>query len=294
MADQKIEFRKNRAFGENLNDSFLFIKYNLKHLLQSIFAITALFMLTQAIFNGLYQSRVGSIWTALLQGRNSSQFRGSDIFNFQYFMVILFALLTYISLQVALTAYVKYYLENDGKKPGIEEVWNIFIKYFFRIILYNIPLFLLIIAGCFFCLAPGIYLWVVFVPFTTIAMIEDKGFSDTFSRCFELIKENFWMSLGLYVVAYFIYNISSAIVGLVVSAVIGLVTYLTSKSLSATMAIVTSFLNIFSFCFYIIFLVSATLNYFTLVEIKDGTGILNRINNIGKKNNDYDNVEEEY
>lgn len=294
MAEQKIEFRKNRGFGENLNDTFQFIKQNFKPLFKSFFAICGIFMSTQAIFNGLYQSSFVGSWTTILQGATGSKFRISEVFNWQYCLVILFMLLTYIAMQVTVAAYIKHCIVHDGEQPGIEEVWAIFSKYFFRVLIYNIPVLLMIVAGMFFCLFPGVYLWVVFVPFTFITVIENTDLGRTYSRCFELVKENFWLSLGIYVVSYLIYSISGSIVGMIVSGIIGLVAFITTKSFGTTYGIATSVLNIFTFCFYIIFLLSAAFNYFSLVEMKDGTGIMDRINKIGNKTTDHDNRKELY
>ena len=298
MADQKIELRKIRDFGVNISDSFVFLRQNLKPLLKAFFAICGIFMLGQAIFNGLYQSHsTGTIFQQLFSGgARTRQFNSpyTSIFSIEYLMVIIFMLLTIASMHVVLGAYVKYYLENDGKEPGIEDIWNIFKKYFFKIFIYTIPIGLLTIIGCIFCLVPGIYLWVVFVPFTFVVMIEDADFGTAFTRCFEINKENFWSSFGLYLVVILIYYFSSLIISIVVGIVVGVAAYFTTKDIGATVGIVSSFLNIFSFTFYIIFLVSAALNYFTLTEQRDGTGILSRIDNIGTGKNNFDNIEEQY
>jgi len=299
MAEQKIELRKIRDFGVNINDTFIFLRQNLRSLLSSFFAICGIFMLGQAIFNGIYQSHaMGSIFQQLFSGRiKPGQYNGNPyagIFSVEYFMLIIFMLLTIASMHVVLGAYIKYYLENDGKQPGITEIWDIYKKYFFRIFFYNILIGLLTIIGLVFCFIPGIYLWVVFVPFTFVVMIEDADFGTAFSRCFQIIKENFWPSFALYLVVIFIYYFSSLIVSSVVGLVIGLAAYFTTKNISSTIGIVTSFLNIFSFTFYIIFFISAALHYFSLTEQRDGTGILNRIGNIGTDKNNFDNIEEQY
>jgi hypothetical protein len=62
----------------------------------------------------------------------------------------------------------------------------------------------------------------------------------------------------------------------------------------ATGGVVTSFLNIFSFTFYIIYFISLSFHYFNLVEKRDGTGILSRINSIGDTTDNFNNIEEEY
>jgi hypothetical protein len=81
---------------------------------------------------------------------------------------------------------------------------------------------------------------------------------------------------------------------LVITAILKWFSGIANFNMGTTITMITSFLNIFSLCFYTIFFISAALNYFNLVEIKDGTGILNRISNIGKTKNDLENIEEQY
>jgi hypothetical protein len=297
MAQQKIELRKVRDFGQNINDTFLFLRQNLKPLLKSFFVICGIFMLGQAIFNGIYQSNSMGVFDEIFKGRRrtggySSPYAG--IFTIEYLLTIVFMLLTYVSMKVVVGAYLKFYLENDGQQPGIEDIWKIFRQYFFRVFLYSIPISVLTILGFILCIIPGFYLWAVWVPFSLVVMIEDASFNGAFNRCFEIIRQNFWISVAIYVVVYLIYSVSSSIISAVVGVVIGLGAYFTTKNVSTAIGIATSFLNIFSFVFYIIFFISAGLQYFTLVEQRDGTGILNRIDSIGSDKSKFDNIEEQY
>ncbi len=294
MAEQKIEFRKIRDFGENLNDTFLFIRMQFKPLLASFFAICGVLMVIQAILYGIYQSGAMGGLGDLLSGRKIRENRVSDILNVGYFSMIFSMWITFVAMQVAFTAYIKLYVENNGNTPSIEDVWSVFKQYFFKILLYGIPITLLTLIGFVFCLAPGVWLAVVWVPFVFIVMMEDKDFGNAFSRCFEIVKENFWSSFAVYLVAFLVYNFSSGIVGLVVGAIAGVIAYLSTKDISTTVGIVTSFLNIFSYTFYIVYLVSIAFHYFTLVEKRDGTGLLSRIDSIGTKDSNFNNIEEEY
>lgn len=289
MVEEKISFRKVREFGENLNDTFLFIRQNLKPLLLSFFAICGVFMLGKAIFSGIYQSKSFGIFdqfTASLRHNRTTALE--SIFSPEYFILILFSLAAYVSMKVALAAYIKFYVENNNTQPTIEDVWAIFRKYFFRVLIYSIPVFLLMCIGFIFCLIPGIYLMVVFVPFDIILMMEDASFSDAFTRCFTLIKENFWISFAIYLIAVIIYYFSTLIIGVVIGAIVGAATYFSTKSVGTTAGMVTSFLNLFSGVFYIIFFVSAALQYFNLVEMHDGTGILQQIESLGS--NEQNNI----
>jgi hypothetical protein len=297
MAEQKIELRKVRDFGQNINDSFVFLRQNLKPLLKSFFAICGIFMIGQAIFSGIYQSHSLGVFDQIFSGRINPayQSRGlSDVFNFEYLLMLIFMMLTFVAMNTALGAYIKFYLENDGRQAGIDDIWTIFKTYFFKVFFFSVPVVLLIIVGTVLCVLPGIYLGVVLVPFSFIIMIEDTGLNGAFNRCFEIIKDNFWSSLVIYFVAYLIYSVSSGIISAVVSLIFGAAAYFTTKSIGSTVAVATSFFNIFSHLFYVIYFIATALQYFTLVEQRDGTGILNRINNIGSDKNSFDNIEEQY
>ena len=102
------------------------------------------------------------------------------------------------------------------------------------------------------------------------------------------------MSFAIYLVSYMIYSFSGLIIGVVVGLVVGVITYLNTNSIGTTAGFVSSFLNIFTLVFYIIFLVSACFQYFNLVEIRDGAGILQRIKNIGEHPGQFDNTQEQY
>jgi hypothetical protein len=294
MADQKIEFRKIRDFGENINDSLVFIKQNYKGLLASFFAICGVFLLCRSIFNGIYQSKYFGIFDQLRKGINSPERTWTSIFPIEYFLTILFTWLSFTAMNTVLGSYIKIYVEQDGLKPTIEQIWELFKKYFLKILMYSVPVSLLIMAGFVFCLAPGVYLGVVLMPFSLVIIIEDADFGKAFGRCFEIIRGNFWLSLAIYFVAAIIYSFGGAIVSMIVGAIAGIAAFFTTNSIGATAGIVTSIFGVFSSIFYIIFFVSLAFQYFSLVEKRDGTGILQRIESIGGDKNNFNNIEEQY
>src|ERR1700689_65570 len=158
MAEQKVEFRKVRDFGENLSDTFLFIRQNLKSLLKSFFALSGGFMLAYALFNGIYESRAFGIFDQLRKGMIRRENDFSSIFTPEYMITILLALLFYVSMRLSLVAYIKFYVQNNHERPRVEDVWNIFRKYFLIVCIYNIPVFLLMCIGFLLCIVPGIWL----------------------------------------------------------------------------------------------------------------------------------------
>ncbi len=296
MVKAKIELRKIRDFGENFNDTFQFIRQEFKPLLLTFLAISGIFILGQSIFSGIYQKDSFGVFDDLINGRtvrNTADSPFDNMFGFSYLMLVLFGLLAMTSMKVVVAAYFKVYQAKGNETPTIEEVWQVFIRHFIQIFFFDILLWIMIIIGSAFCLAPGVYFMVVFAAFEMVVVIEDISVSEAFSRCFQIVKENFWISLAIYFIAYLIYSFSSGAIGLVVSVIAGAISYLTTKEIGTTLTIVTSILNVFGFVFYLIFAVSLGLHYYNLVEKLDGTGMMDRIDGIGNSNAS-SQIEEQY
>jgi hypothetical protein len=300
MAEQKIELRKIRDLSENLNDTFGFIRQNFKPLVLSFLAIAGIFMLANSILNGIYQGGVmgGAFKDIINRGLIHPNERVPRspfwMFNGTYFLVIILAWANLIAMSTVITCYMKLYDRLKGQSPTIQEVWDEFKKYFLKVLLYSIPIALLTAVGFVFCLIPGIYLAVVFVPFSIALIVEDETFSGAWNRCFTIIKNNFWSSLGIYVLVYIIYSFSAGIISGAFALLTGLASYFTTNDISTTIGMATSVLNIFSFVFYIVFYVSVVLHYFNLAERHYGTGIMQRLDTLGEKGNDFNNVQEQY
>jgi hypothetical protein len=294
MAEQKIEFRKIRDFGEVMNDTFSFIRQNFKPLFKSFFAICSFFMIALAILTGLYQSQYLSGLDELFNGKRMQGDLVRQLASSGYFIMVFFGLSTFVAMQVAIGAYVKSYVTNHGAPPAIEKVWSVFIRYFPRVFLFSLPFTLFTIVGCIFCLFPGVYLWTVFLPFPLVVIMENRGFTETYSRCFDIIMYEFWASFGVYVVGYLIYLIGTTIIEGLFTFMFEMFHIFSTGNITQAKDFVIAFLDIFSYSFYIVFFLAVTLQYFSLVEKKEGTGLLHRINSIGDNKNHFDNIEEQY
>ena len=298
MAEQKVELRKIRDFSENFSDTFLFIRQNLKPLLTSFIGIAGIFMLAYSIVSEVFQRNSMSIFRGVLNGGAAagSGFNSPFAFLFSgtYFLVLLLAWANFVAMNVVVTCYMKLYDARQGSAPGIEDVWNEFKKYFLKVLLYTIPITLLTVIAFLFCLAPGIYLSVVLAPFAIVLIVGDETFSGAWNRCFAIIKENFWQTLGIYFLVYLICAFSGGIISLIVGGIAGAISYLTTHDIGTTVGVVTSVLNIFSYVFYVILYVSVNLNYYSLVEKHDGIGIMRRLDTLGQTGSDFDNTKEQY
>ena len=293
MAEQKVELRKIRDFSEVLNDTFLFIKQNIKPLLASFVAIAGIFMLASAIFTGLYRDSFGSVLQSIIYGTLGSNDSIDSSMSFTYILLPILGWLDVVAMKTSVIAYMKVYEAKGGEAPELMEVWEVFKQYFLKIFFYSIPIVFVIAIGACFCFLPGVYLWVVFLPFEMILVMEDQTFTGAWDRCYTIIRENWWPSFGIYIVAYLINITGTWIVGGIMTVITGIFTYFTTKDFSSTFTIVTSILNVLSFVFFIIFYIAAILNYFSLVEKYDGIGMMKRLEGIGGNTASH-SIEEEY
>lgn len=298
MAQQKVELRKIRDFSDNLNDTFLFIRQNLKPLLASFIAIAGIFMLGHSIVNVLFQRNAGGFFRDLAGGGTP---RGGSfnsplgaMFSGTYLLLLLLAWANFIAMNVVVTCYMKLYDASQGIAPRIEEVWNEFKKYFLKVLVYTIPITLLTMLGLLFCLAPGVYLGVVFAPFAAALIVDDQTFGGAWDRCLAIIKGNFWQSLGIYFLVYLIVAFSAGIISLIVGGITAAISYFTTRDIVSTTSIFTSVLNIFSYVFYIVLYVSINLHYFNLAERHDGTSLMRKLDTLGESDGDFNNIQEQY
>jgi len=244
--------------------------------------------------------------TAINQSRMSDAFKGfssgsanpfgilSAIFSVYYFLTIFLMLLTFVAMKVVVIAYMKVYDEKGSESPTLAEVWPVFTAYFLKVLVYSVPVSIIITIGWFMCLVPGIYLWVVLAPFEALIIVENRSFGDAFSRCFNLVAKNFWMSLGIYVIGMIIYYFGSWILTGIAGMFVGFSSLFTLKDISNTTIIITSLLGVFGYVFYIIYLVAVNLNYYNLTEHYEGTGMLRKLDTFGNTQSGQNQPEEQY
>jgi hypothetical protein len=293
MAQQKIQLRKIRDFGENFSDTFQFIRQEFKPLLTVVIFIAGIFLLVNAIVAGIFNEEALGIFSSLIKEARYDREAYFSLFSGAYFLLLLLNLLTLSAMRTIIGVYMRYY-DEPGVSPNAQQVWSGFVKNIFQIFIFSIVRLVLIIIGYVMCVAPGVYLTVVFMPFSFIIINENASFSDSFSRCFDLIKENFWISLAIYLVAMLIFSFSSGIIGFVMGIITEALSYFTTKEINTGLPIVGALLNLIEYFFYIIFFVSAGLQYYTLVEIRDGTGLSRRLENLGGNVQPNTNIEEEF
>ncbi|MEO6850627.1 MAG: hypothetical protein ABI203_03550 [Mucilaginibacter sp.] len=295
----KIELAKPRDFGEIISDTFTFTRQNFKPLLKYFFIFCGFFMLASASTSVLNQINAVRVMNSLASNNfeTRSPFAALSVFTPTYFLAILFLLLEYIAIAVTVLCYLTLYKQKQNNIPKMEEMWGYFKFYFLKIFGSSLLVSLIVIVGCFFCLIPGIYLYPIMSLVIVIMVVENTNFSYAFNHSFALIKDNWWATFGVFVVMTIIIAVASMVVVLPAALlnVVNLFMHLTKgTSISITTAIVTTLLTEVGHIFHILTIVSTTLIYFNLTETKEGTGLIERINQFGTNTPDSNITPEEY
>lgn len=279
MAEPYVTLRKIRDLSANLSDTLEFIRQHFKSLAGSFFAVAGVFILLQIVFGGIVAGRIRPVLAGVYRFESLEAYS-----RYISSTVAWFALATwmaYIAMQTSVGVYMKYLDTHGGERPALEEVWRLFIRYFPRLLLYSIPLALIVMLGALFCVLPGIFLAILWVPFPFVIIMEDATLGEGISRCYALIRRQFWTTLGIYAITLVLYFAASLMLGLAAGMLVGLWTLATQQGAEWLRRGLAAIAKLVSMLFYLVFLVSAALHYFSFTEHEDGTGIRRRVEQMG-------------
>jgi hypothetical protein len=275
---QKIPFRQTRDFGQIFNATFAFIHQNLRKLGKVILFIVGPFILLSGVFSGLY-------YADILTFRPEQQ--EPFAFATHFLLMAFFSIVGTVTFIGVICEYVVLYMDNEYDAFDVNEVWKATRKDFWMILLTAIGFAVPVGLGTLMCFIPGIYL---FVPLSMILIVrvrERIGFFNAFSRCFELVKNHWWITYGLLIVAFIMDGVLSFVFYIPQYVVtFWSAMHAVKETAGATdyrfLFILTSIVSfVGGFVFYAIPGLVICFQYFNLVERKEAAGLLEKIGKIG-------------
>lgn len=272
--EQKIEFRQVRDFGEIINDTFVFLKQLGKPLLKSIIMICGIIVLAQGLASVLYKIKVGS---ALGGGMPAV----SSVFGWEWFISLVIGLISYTMIALTTLSFIHLYKEKGNDAPTTLEVWLWVKTYLFSFTFISLLLSMITIFGFMLCFIPGFYLWPVLSLVFPIMLIEGASFGYSFNKSFRLIKGNWWPTFGVQVIMFFLMYAVFFILSIPALIVNGVDIFLKPEASMSVGNFFTTFLSVFGYIGLILPTIGITFSYYSMIEQKDGTGLIDRINNLG-------------
>lgn len=287
----QIEFKKLRDFGEVISDTFLFIKENLKPLLKVFVYLCGFFILAGIVASAMQQINVLGM---ARDTENPFAFQNPmAVFNWNYFVVILFSIGTYAAITVSTLSYIALYIQNGKVAPTPDEVWAYFKFYYFRAFFSSIAVGIFLVIAFALCLVPGIYVFPAMTLFFPVMILENGSFEYAFRRSFKLLKDQWLATAGIILVIWVITYacMMFASVPGVILTMIG--TFLPGlEKWNKLIVIIGTVIQNLSYVFMLIPVIGASFCYFNLVEMQESSGLMDRINQFGEEKNEKTGLEE--
>jgi hypothetical protein len=274
---KKIEFRQVRDFGEIINDTFVFLGQNWKQILKAYALICGFFIIASMVVSILNQIKATDTINPSTAPYSFSRYH----FGVEYFLSMLFLIISYATITLTIFAYIALYVEKGNTAPSTEEIWGYVKFYFWRVFWSSLLLGLGLVVAFLLCLLPGFYIWPAFSLIIPIIIFENATLGFAYTRAFQLIKDNYWATLGVLLISVIIVYAGIMVFALPVTIITTGSMLITGHKITTTYLIVNAIITHICMVFYIIPYVAMAFTYFSLTEQKDGTGLLSRIDQLG-------------
>ena len=291
--NQPIELRRLRDFGQIINDSFTFFKENFKPLFTALLVICGFFIVASTISTVFTYMNMGNVFASRMNAENIQ--RDPVGYFVSTGVTALILIVTQSFIHLVTLCYISVYLQKQNVTPTLAEVWDYFKFYFFRAIGSSILLFIILIIGFMLCIIPGFYLSPILYLVVPIIIIENSSFSYAFNRSFVLIKNNWWLVFGVIFIMSLVVGVASSIASIPLTIFSLGGKFFSTKSIALPLTIIFSILRNLLLLAYALPSIAICMCYFSLSEQTDGLGLLGRIEQLGKTNDDTSNLPtEEY
>ncbi len=287
---QYIEFKKQRELGDILTDTFAFIKHEFKPFMKTILQLSGPYLVLFLIAITFYTYTTGNMFDF---GNPSGGFSNSfnPLMMFIAFMAFaVTAILVYTVAASTVLHYIKSYIANKGEVDIAVIKQNVRTTFwgFFGL---SVLKWIMIFIAMAFCILPVFYMMVPMAVVLSIYVFEKRDVGDAFSYSFNLIKEEFWITLAtiiiigvIVMVASYAFALPASLYTMVKSGILS--GELDPGNMQSFYDPVTMILNVISnliqFLLNLISTVGAVFIYFNLNERKHFSGALDRIKSIGQ------------
>ena len=300
--------RRNRDFGQTISDTIQFLKDHWKNLviLYLVFVVPFLLIATLLGANSL------SGFVKLMA--TDTGMTGLDnifaIFTPQFMIALLMYFISAVSYSTVTYLYMRLFEERGGESPTISDVGALFFNRFMSNTGYMLVLFVGFILMAMLAIVPilGILLFIFGIVYLMVSTsilfpintIENNPFMQSFSRMFYLIRNNWLYTLGVFIILGLIYYFFAAVIGLVFNLVFGIssINFLDTKSgmsgMSKKYFLVMGFSSIVQQIFMQVVYIGLGIHYFSLREQKDGSGLEDRLDQLGSGGSQHGHIEEQY
>lgn len=324
ISSKLFEFRRSRDFGESFSGLFEFIRINFKNLSKSLFYIVGPFALILGI---VYSFLIEDLtyYIQIIASGSIDYLANIESLVFKSLFLVLAYCVTSALILGVICEYILLSLDSTGKTEQItvltllerikENFWRHIGNFFvlnFSILLILVPFallfgfvsllgldatinFLLLLSLSLATVFFSVYTFCALTLFPIMRTVEDIEVIDGIKRCFYLIKDIFWQTLGFYIVVgiiqviiAYVFEIPHLI--LVVINELGLISHSSDalngyaeNGLGFKIALIVTDTIAFTSSVLLssLSLTAYSMQYFNLVEQKEGVGMMSKLELLG-------------
>ncbi len=279
----KIDFRQRREFGDVISVTFTYVRQNFSSLGIALLYVGVPLSVLQGIVAALYQRADTSMQDS------TDLFLLTRAFETEFLLSLALSLLLYAGVTGVIFAHVlRYISEPDGTPVQPTDLVSDMLSNALPILIttfgLGVIIFAIAIPSIFLLFIPVIYISISTAPMLFMRLYEKLDFFAAFSRSFKLVQGRWWQVFGAVVTLYFIGVIISLAFSLPSSIIKFIITFNTGSGkafdytiLSAFMGAISSFGSII---YYALISIGIAFLYFDLVERKECSGLMERIDKI--------------
>jgi len=274
MNDFKLQ--KYRDLGAILTDSFVYVKVHYKSLGKALLFFVLPFYLVSGVLVG---NAYTSFFSALM---NNPDVTGVSLIGGDFILgFLLLALSSGALLTVAIT-HIQIAREND--EVHVSDITNRFGRNFITLLVLYILIILAVIPGFLFFIIPGIYIAIKFFVAPAVAIFENKNPIESLKRSWDLVGGHWWFTFATYLVMNLVTTFMSYVLIIPMSIFIGFMSASGADSneiLGTGMGIFYGLMLVIASLFSVLMLIAMSLQYFNLIERKEGVGLRQQIEELG-------------
>lgn len=277
-----IQFEQRRDFGEKINASFTFVTEQIRGLGLSLLYIVGPVALIGGIISGYGQVELLGSATSVNTPDKLLSFYAS-IFSGTRLIGMVFQLLAYVLTSLVTFSYIRLYREQRSDKPiEVNAVWAEVQQYIGSGVFLSIASAIIIGFGFVLLVLPGIYVMVALTLAPAVLVFERQDVGQAISRSFKLVSGNWWSVLGLLFVMGIIVSILSMVFTLPAGIIGGLFGAGLLKDATILATIFTALASVGGAVLQGLSATASAFQYFSLIEEKEGTGLISQIDSIGQ------------
>lgn len=293
MQNNFIQFKKQRDFGSIISDTFQFIRLEYKAIFRLYLKHVGWMLLLLVAAGTYYQyASLTTINTINITDGVNEYLIETLMSSGLALLILLLASIAYSALSVTtINGIIKSYAHNKGEISD-QDVKETISRFFGRILLSTVTVGIIVFIGFLLCFLPGIYLFVPLSLIFSVIIFQEKSFSEAFSECFKLIKQNWWITFATILVISILIALVSGVFQ-IPATVLTVMETVTSVQENGGESMPNLAKNWVYILFYVIALIAQYILslvslitlvfiYFNLNEIHNKTGTLEDIDSIGQ------------